>query len=125
MWTRRGVFAALAAAMFVTTTPSWASSPATTGSVHGVITGQQGGLQLPQVSITLRSQSNGDLVRVGATDLRGAFRFDEVPAGLYELEATHPGFEAVTVERVMVIGGSVRREHVTLPEKSAAPSRQT
>lgn len=132
MQTRRALIAALATCLLTASAPAWASGPAApvgavhaTGSVHGIVTAQKAGLELPRVSITLRNQATGSLVRVGATDLHGAFRFDQIPEGRYSLEASHPGFQRVKLEPVLVVDGIVRREHVALPTKADEPSNHT
>lgn len=125
MWTRRGLVATAVALLVGLTPASVALASAPAGAVQGIVTAEAGGLQLPRVSVTLRSESTGSLVRVGATDLDGAFQFDHVPAGRYSLEASHPNFQRVTVRPVLVVDGVVRREHVALPDKTRAPVNNT
>ena len=116
MWTRRGLVATITTVLLATVSPAFASAPGPSGgAVHGIVTTGEGGLQLPRVSVTLRSASTGSLVRVGATDPDGAFRFDELPAGRYSLEASHPLFKRVTLDPVLVI----RRRRATRARRAA------
>jgi hypothetical protein len=97
----------LVALLGVLWAPAWASpSSSTTGRLEGVVTGQRYGLALPSVSVTLRAWrpqvhagETLPLVEVRQTDRDGTFAFDDLPAGLYSIEAV-PGL-AVTEHLVL------------------------
>jgi len=113
-----GLLGVLAAA------PAWASpASTTTGRLEGVVTGQQYGLALPSVSVTLRAwhpQVRGGealpLVEVRQTERDGTFAFDGLPAGLYSLEATGTGHQRTTVSPVLVVPGVAVTEHLVVAE---------
>lgn len=121
MWTARGVALAVMVALGVSSTSAAASPSIDAGVLRGVVTTGEHGLSLSRVSLTLRSESNHAFIRVRATDQRGTFHFDELPAGLYSLEATRAGFEETTVEPILVLEGTTQIEHVTLQERQAKP----
>ena len=83
-------------------------------SVHGVITSHSSGFSLPRVSVTLRSTTDDSFVRRGATDRAGAFRFENLPAGLYSLEASYAGYQRVTLAPFMVLDGVERKQPLSL-----------
>ena len=127
MWTRRdivGRFVAVALAATSWSSAAWAnpsqppgaSQGATVASVQGVVTRASDGQLLNRVSVTLRSETQDDFIRVHATNRDGAFTFEALPAGVYSLEATHEGFERVTVEPLLLLDGAQRTEHLTLRE---------
>jgi hypothetical protein len=100
------------------------ASPAseTTGRLEGVVTGQRYGLALPAVSVTLRAwrpqvrAGELPLVSVRQTDRNGTFAFDDLPAGLYALEATGEGQQRATVSPVLVVPGVPVTEHLVVAE---------
>ncbi|HHO49707.1 MAG TPA: carboxypeptidase regulatory-like domain-containing protein [Deltaproteobacteria bacterium] len=120
MLTGRGMVIAMVMALGSTPIQA-AASPAAESTLMGVVTAAEYGLSLSRVSLTLRSESNHAFIQVRATDHRGAFRFDELPAGIYSLEATRAGFERTTVEPILVLEGTTRSEHVTLQSSHTKP----
>lgn len=119
MWTRRRVTALLIGAVTAFALTSTAEASPGSARLRGVVTTEQAGLALPRVSVTLRSESHQGFIRVRATGPEGAFEFDELPAGLYSLEASHAGYKRLLLEPILVIEGSERREHLTLRESDS------
>jgi hypothetical protein len=70
-----------------------AQSPAS-GAVDGVVLDQTGGA-LPGASVDLVGDT-GIVLRSTVTDPTGTFRFDGVPAGIYDLRASLEGFKQST-----------------------------
>jgi hypothetical protein len=97
---------------------AWASPPQL-GQLEGVVTSVPQGLAMPNVSITLRSATSGGgslpLIEVRTTDRDGTFRFEDLPAGLYSLEAAGAGIPYTTLTPVIVVPGVALMEHVTVP----------
>ncbi len=112
--------------------PSWAQSNITTGEVLGNVKDAEGGV-LPGVTVELRNMETG-LVRRTVTNLQGAFRFEFVPVGTYEVRAELSGFRPEVKQGITVsLGTSVRVEFTlnvgTLAEEvtvtAAAPLVET
>ena len=119
--TRRWLLIAAAAAL-LTGAPKANAAP-NTGGLQGVVTGLDNGLVLPQVSITLRSETQPFLeIRHSGRD--GAFQFDGVPPGLYSLEASQPGFRSTKLSPILVIPGREVTEHVVLERIPVGDSRR-
>jgi hypothetical protein len=75
------------------------------------------------VSVTLRSIARtpsqpasqvAPFVAVRNTDLEGVFRFDDLPAGLYSIEARIDGLEWADFAPILVVPGLEVREHIVL-----------
>lgn len=96
------------------TAPAFAS-PSESGRLHGVVTREADGLGLPSVSVTLRSQTL-PLLEVRSTSVDGAFKFEDLPAGLYSLEAKAEGFARATLSPILVVPGVPVTEHLVLAE---------
>ena len=112
----------VAALACVLTTPSWAAPSASpplaetvtgAGVLQGVVTGEQHGLTLHRVSVTLRSETQ-PFVETRSTDREGVFRFDDVPPGLYSLEAKRTGYEDRVLAPILVLPGRELIEQVSL-----------
>lgn len=103
--------------MFALASPAHAS-PAQVGMVEGVVTGLPTGLGLPNVSVTLKSDT-APWSEVRTTDLEGSFKFSNLPAGLYSLEARSTGWLEVSVSPVVIVPGVPVVEHL---EMSASPA---
>ncbi|MBX2798274.1 MAG: carboxypeptidase-like regulatory domain-containing protein [Myxococcales bacterium] len=112
MFRRRSVLVGLAALLAWSASGTALANPSPRGHLHGVVTSHDGAL-LDRVSLTLRSKTEG-VIEMCATDRDGVFAFDEIPAGLYSLEASKEGFERMTVAPIVVVEGSTRHEHVSL-----------
>jgi len=122
------------AAVFAMAGPAFASGPTSTGGLHGVVTAQKDGLGMPSVSVTLRSviapccsrleREEAPWVEVRNTDTEGVFRFDDVPAGLYAIEAHLDGREWSS-EPILVVPGLRVHEHIVLGDApaTATPSQ--
>lgn len=84
-----------------------ASAPTVSGqtgsSVEGVVLDASGGV-LPGVTVTLTASTDPAHSLVQVTELDGAFRFTDVPAGnySYSLQASLPGFEDALIDPVTV-----------------------
>ena len=114
----------MATVLALGSTGAWASP--SRGLLEGVVTSVPNGLAVPNVSITLRSASD-PFVEIRTTDRDGAFRFEDLPAGLYSLEALGAGFRRETLSPILVVPGVAVSEHVellapwTLPLPASAP----
>jgi hypothetical protein len=64
-------------------------------SVAGVVEDQTGAV-LPGAAVTLSPSGPGTAARQATTDQRGAFRFDEIAPGDYDIRTAFPGFTAKT-----------------------------
>jgi beta-lactamase regulating signal transducer with metallopeptidase domain len=82
------------------------------GAISGVLYDQLGGL-LPGAMVALVQQP--DLRRYDTiTDRNGAFLFNLLPSGDYELNTSLPGFSTVT-NRIRIDAGSTIERSITLP----------
>lgn len=106
----RGLFAAMC---WLGSSTALASPSSQAGLLEGVVTSVPNGLAVPNVSITLRS-ANDPFVEIRTTDRDGAFRFDNLPAGLYSIEALGVGYRRETVSPILVVPGVAVSEHVEL-----------
>src|SRR3954447_13562403 len=86
----------LAAACLVI--PVYGATPSVEGHVI-----DPGGLPLPGVAVTLRSNGGGTPL-TATTDSGGRYEFDDVPQGRYDLDATLDGFEGGS-RRNLDVGG--------------------
>jgi beta-lactamase regulating signal transducer with metallopeptidase domain len=82
------------------------------GAITGVLYDQLGGL-LPGAAVTLRVEPDGARYET-LTDRNGAFLFNLLPAGDYELNTSLPGFSTVT-NRIRIDAGSTIERSITLP----------
>ena len=82
------------------------------GTITGVLYDQLGGL-LPGVNLTLVQQPQGARYDT-TTDRNGAFSFNLLPPGDYELTSSLPGFASV-VTRIRVDPGTSFDRRITLP----------
>ena len=101
------------------TTPSEAS-PAQLGMVEGVVTGLPTGLGLPNVAVTLKSDT-APWSEVHTTDVRGSFKFANLPAGLYSIEARSTGWLGVSISPVVVVPGTPVLEHLEMTSSPVEP----
>jgi hypothetical protein len=83
-----------------------------TGAISGLISDQTGGA-LPGAVVELRT-SSGALVRSATSDAKGAYRFDNLSAGTFVLEAFVPNFSRVRRSGIQVADGDTRTINVTL-----------
>ncbi|HEY1306426.1 MAG TPA: M56 family metallopeptidase [Vicinamibacterales bacterium] len=89
--------------------PSATSGP---GTITGVLYDQTGGL-LPGVNVSLVQRPDGAGYST-VTDRNGAFTFELLPSGDYELASSLPGFSTVTT-LVKVNAGAVTQRSITMP----------
>ncbi|MGB8260078.1 MAG: carboxypeptidase-like regulatory domain-containing protein, partial [Terracidiphilus sp.] len=83
--------------------PAQTASPsASTGSLAGFLRDPSGALVAGSVTVT---NSAARLERTVATDRAGHFLLEALPAGLYELRASAPGFDTATLAGVRVRAG--------------------
>lgn len=123
--------AAISALLGIAGTAS-ASGPVGNGGLHGIVTGRSNGLGMPSVSVTLRSlpapdarraeEEKAPWVEVRSTDTEGVFRFDDVPAGLYAIEAQLDGRAWSSLDPILVVPGARLREHIVLGDVPPAPT---
>lgn len=123
--------AAIAAALGIAG-PAAASGPFAGGGLHGIVTGRTDGLGMPSVSVTLRSlpspstqvaARDAPWVEVRSTDTEGVFRFDDIPAGLYAMEAHLDGRAWSSFEPILVVPGFRLHEHIVLGDPSTSPTQ--
>src|SRR5262245_10065677 len=82
------------------------------GRITGVLYDQTGGL-LPGVNVSLVQRPDGAGYST-VTDRNGAFAFELLPSGDYELASSLPGFSTVTT-LVKVNAGAVAQRSITMP----------
>ncbi len=109
--------------------PAFASGPASTGALHGIVTGRTDGLGMASVSVTLRSvprasrvaAEEAPWVEVRSTSTDGVFHFDDVPAGVYAIEARLDG-QSWSSQPILVVPGLNVHEHIVLGDLPAPSS---
>jgi hypothetical protein len=125
------MFCAALALMATLAMPAAASPSAGKGGLHGIVTGRTDGLGVSSVSVTLRSIARAPsqpsteaapFVEVRDTDVEGVFRFDDLPAGLYAIEARINGLEWANFAPILVVPGLETREHLVLGEEDRVQS---
>jgi hypothetical protein len=89
------------------------------GSLEGTILDPDG-LEVPSATVTLIETRQVGSRKVRSTDGIGHYRFDSIPPGLYDLTASKPGFQTITVVGVQVLASSVVTQNVALPFSEAA-----
>src|SRR5689334_565790 len=119
-------FCAALAILLGTAVPAAASPSGQGGGLHGIVTGRTDGLGVSSVSVTLRAIARttpahpaselAPFVEVRNTDIEGVFRFDDLPAGLYSIEARLNGLEWANFAPILVVPGTEIREHLVLSE---------
>lgn len=110
----RSVFSliALAAAMFVTAPPSWAQS-LSSGTIHGIVRDETRST-LPGVTVTLTSPVLQVRQLTNVTGADGAYRFVDLPAGVYSAKFELSGFSTFVREELRLTVGFVAKVDVTL-----------
>jgi hypothetical protein len=91
--------------------------------LEGVVTASPYGTAVPNASVTLRSATE-TWFQVRMTDRDGTFRFDDLPAGLYSLEARPPTGEPLLHARmspIIVVPGVPVSENLVLLDVTAPP----
>jgi Ca-activated chloride channel family protein len=92
-------------------------SAAQAGAIEGLV--RAGGAPVQAASVGLA----GPVVRVAATDGRGAFRLVDLAAGAYTLTVGKPGFQTLTRKVSLGAGQTVRIELELVPSAPAADKR--
>jgi hypothetical protein len=92
-WGRMG-FAVLAAALIPAMIAAQGTPGPTLGRVSGTVADMKG-KALAGAAVTLSSESS-DLRRTATTDKKGAYRFDDVPVGPYQVTAELSAFVSTT-----------------------------
>lgn len=90
-----------------------------TGSLEGTILDPDG-LEVPSATVTLIETRQVGSRKVRSTDGIGHYRFDSIPPGLYDLTASKPGFQTITVVGVQVLASSIVTQNVALPFSEVA-----
>ncbi|MDH4065493.1 MAG: TonB-dependent receptor [Acidobacteriota bacterium] len=98
--------------------PGPASAQGRTASIAGTIASHDGA-RIPFATLTLTDEASGRTVR-RASDDRGAFLFENVPAGTYDLLIDAPGFEQRVVAGLTVPAGATHRISIDLVPASVA-----
>lgn len=92
------------------------------GGLQGVVTAAPIGVGVPNASVTLRSTTE-TWSEVRTTDRDGLFRFDDLPAGLYSLEAHAVGLMHGFVSPIIVVPGIPVIENLVLFDPRAPPPK--
>ena len=104
-------FAALAlAALLLSAAPSW--SQILHGSLVGTVRDATGAA-MPGVRLSLKNADTGQL-RGGATDENGAYSFNTLLPGTYELSLSKDGFKSQREQGVAVVVNNVTRKDTSL-----------
>ena len=90
-------FLTLLAAMVLAATSARAQS----SSLSGVVTDETGGI-LPDAEITVVNEAN-NVQRTVLSNEEGLYVFAQLPPGSYNLSATQPGFNSVTIEGITLL----------------------
>ncbi len=90
-----------------------------TGSLAGVVT-DASSLQPLAAKVSLLKPAQA--LETLADSQTGQYRFDSVPAGLYTLRATHPGYEPLVLSVVIKPGEEIVRDLALTPKKEEAPA---
>jgi hypothetical protein len=107
-------FAALAAGVL---TPAAFAQATATATVEGTVTDKTGAV-IPKATVKLTNEATG-FVREKTTSDVGLYRFDLVPAGMYNLRVSAPGFASLNFEKVEL---AIAR--TTTLDASLSPSQQ-
>ena len=83
---------------------SVANASVTTGAIKGT-TIDEGGLPIPGVLITIRSEKMIGGAQQRTTDSNGRFAFFELPPGTYELTAEKAGFAKIVKPNLLIVIG--------------------
>jgi hypothetical protein len=103
--------AAAALVLALGATPTVARAQVVTSNLQGVVTDATGAV-LPGAAVTAVSVETG-AARETLTDAAGAYRFNLLPRGLYEVRAGILGFETAVVQGVsLTVGGTVTQDLV-------------
>lgn len=86
------------------------SVSSTTGALQGVVKDDTGA-PVSGASVTLRGAQSPST----KTDAKGAFLFENVPAGLYQIVVTKPGYQAAVESDFPIFANEVDHVAVTLP----------
>jgi iron complex outermembrane receptor protein len=98
--------------------PALAGAQAPTASVAGTIASHDGA-RIPYATLTLTHVETGTATR-GASDALGAFLFEHLVVGTYNLSVEAPGFEERVVTGLTLPGGATHRVSVDLTPASVA-----
>src|ERR1700731_1609962 len=71
-----------------------------TGTIEGVVSDKSGAV-IPNAAVKLSSRATG-LTRQETSNSAGQYRFELLPAGIYQVSVTLPGFATATYENVGV-----------------------
>ncbi len=97
---------------------SVANASVTAGAIKGT-TIDEGGLPIPGVLITIRSEKMIGGAQQRTTDSNGRFAFFELPPGDYELTAEKAGFAKIVKPNLLVIIGRNTQLTIEMPLKTA------
>ena len=81
-------------------------------SLQGTITDLSGGL-VPGARVQLKNDGTGTTAETTSND-QGFYRFNQIPAGAYDLSVTAPGFQTGSVTNIQVAADLPQNSNVTL-----------
>ncbi|HBY64536.1 MAG TPA: TonB-dependent receptor, partial [Solibacterales bacterium] len=90
----------LLAALMLLLAPAWIYAQATDGNVVGLVT-DASGAAVPGATIELQNDATG-IKTTAKTDTLGAYRFNNIPTGVYTLRATAGGFTAAQLQKLVI-----------------------
>ncbi|MEN0063738.1 MAG: carboxypeptidase-like regulatory domain-containing protein [Myxococcota bacterium] len=97
-------------------------APEACGEMRGVVTGADDGLGLRKVRVLLRRDGTREVVEAQRTSRSGHFTFDEIPSGIYSIEAQAVGYIPTILAPIVIRRGKVRIENITLtPDSDGQP----
>ena len=106
-WSYKAIAPALVTLGFIHTTPVPAQNNVTIqkddtqwkyGTLKGNVTAKSDGSPVPFANITIRKE--GKVIRGTASDFDGNFIITPIDQGIYELEISFIGYEAITISKV-------------------------
>ncbi len=90
-----------------------AAAQTATGTIAGTVTDSTGGV-LPGVAVSLSGERLLGGIQTETTDVKGVFRFDRLPPGLYDVKFEMQGFKTVQRSGVRISAGFTATVNVPL-----------
>ena len=106
------LFGVLAVAVGLLGNPSPSAAQTVSGRILGTVRDSQGAV-MPNVSVTAKSLETGT-ERTTTSDASGGFSISSVPAGVYQVTGTAPGFQTQTRTGLTVTVGAALRVDLSM-----------